>query len=172
MANIDVLVPKILKWEGGFVNNPNDKGGPTNEGITLSTWKQVGYDKTGDGEINVDDIKILNEADFKFVLRIYWNRWKADSIQNQSIADILVDWVWGSGKWGVVIPQELLGVETDGVVGRDTITAVNSANQEQLFNKIFQARVSFLQAIVKHHPSQSIFLKGWLNRLNDFKFNP
>jgi len=43
MANIQQLVPILLKWEGGYANNPADLGGATNEGVTLSTWKQQGY---------------------------------------------------------------------------------------------------------------------------------
>ena len=35
MANHKELIPKILKWEGGFVWNKNDKGGATNSGVTL-----------------------------------------------------------------------------------------------------------------------------------------
>lgn len=38
MANVEKLVPQILKWEGGFVNHPNDKGGATNKGITIGTY--------------------------------------------------------------------------------------------------------------------------------------
>lgn len=29
MANIDILSPFILSWEGGFVNDPHDRGGAT-----------------------------------------------------------------------------------------------------------------------------------------------
>lgn len=170
MAKIEKLAPIISKWEGKFVNDPVDKGGATNMGITIGTWKSVGYDKNKDGKIDEKDIKLLDKKDFEAVLLKYWNKWKGDEIKNQSVANILVDWYWGSGKWGIVIPQRLLGVADDGIVGRLTIGRLNEMNQEQFFNKIVEARKKFLNDIVKNNPSQKRFIKGWLNRLADFKY--
>lgn len=170
MAKIDFLAPKIARWEGGFVNDKVDKGGATNMGITLGSWKQVGYDKDGDGDIDEQDIKLLTSTDFKAVLKKYWDRWQADKINNQSVAEILVDWVWGSGKWGIIIPQRLLGVNDDGIVGNGTLTQLNNMNQKELHQIIFNARMNFLDNIVKNNASQEKFIKGWKNRLNDFKF--
>lgn len=170
MAKIEKLAPIISKWEGGFVNDPADKGGATNMGITIGTWKSVGYDKNKDAKIDEKDIKLLDKKDFESVLLKYWNKWKADEIKNQSVANILVDWYWGSGKWGILIPQRLLGVTDDGIVGKMTIGRLNEMNQEQFFNKIVEARKKFLNDIVKNNPSQKRFIKGWLNRLADFKY--
>ena len=41
MADVMKLVPYILKWEGGFINDPQDLGGATNMVVTISTWKLV-----------------------------------------------------------------------------------------------------------------------------------
>ena len=171
MAKLDLFAPKILRYEGGFVNDPKDRGGATNMGVTLSTWRKVGYDKDGDGDIDADDIRLLSKADAVSVLRLnYWNRWKADQITNQSIAEMLVDWVWGSGKWGIVIPQRILKVDDDGVVGMGTLFAVNNVNQRGLHASIFLARKTFIEELVKNHPDQLKFFNGWMNRLNNFKF--
>lgn len=172
MADIKKLAPIILKWEGGYVNDPLDGGGATNMGITIATWRAVGYDKDGDHDIDAVDVKLLNQEDFVPVLKKYWDRWKADQIVNQSLANILVDWVWGSGKWGIVIPQRILNLKTDGIVGPATLTALNNANPEPLFAQIYAARINFLENIVARKPSQKKYIKGWKNRLSDFKFNP
>ena len=118
----------------------------------------------------------------------YWDRWKADQIENQSVANILVDWVWGSGVWGIKIPQRLIGVVDDGIVGPKTLEAVNKADPKKLFDDIYNARVKYIDDIVKSSVdayekkigrkatetellkhTNLRFKKGWLNRLNDIR---
>lgn len=174
MANIDKLIPHIIKWEGGnkYTNDPLDRGGATKYGITLNTLQSIHYDTNHDGKVNVEDVKSLQLDDFKRILKSqYWYRWKADDIVNQSLANLLVDWLWGSGKWGIIIPQRLLGVPADGVVGMKTINALNSTKQRDIYNKVWQARKQFYLDIVAKNSNQSKWLRGWLNRLNDLKFS-
>lgn len=172
MANVNNLAPLILKWEGGFVNDPVDLGGATNMGVTIGTWRQVGYDKDGDGDIDVDDLKLLTKTEvINHVLKPhYWDRWRADEIKDQNVANILVDWVWASGRHGVEIPQRILGVKPDGKVGPITIAAVNNADPRTFHQQIWNARLNFLEGICRSRPANKRFLKGWLNRLNDFKY--
>ncbi len=140
-------------------------------GVTLATWRQVGYDKDGDNDIDADDMRLLTRDDATIVLKkFYWDRWKADLIENQSVAEILVDWVWGSGKWGVKIPQQLLNVGDDGNVGPLTIDALNAADQQEFHAKVVEARIKFLDDLIQNDPTQERFRKGWMNRLMDFQF--
>ena len=174
MAKVEILAPKILKWEGHFVNDPDDLGGATNMGVTISTWKQVGYDKDGDGDIDIDDLKKLSVADMinKVLKPHYWDKWQADKINNQSIADTLVDWVWSSGANGIKLPQHLFGLTVDGIVGDKTISYINNyPDQKELFEKIMRARYNFIDKICRSRIANEKFRNGWLNRLNDFKFN-
>lgn len=173
MANVSKLLPFILSWEGGYVNDPIDKGGATNMGVTIATWRNVGYDKDGDRDIDVDDLKLLSKDDVlsRVLKPHYWDKWKADQIKSQSVANILVDWVWGSGANGIKIPQKLLGLTVDGIVGPKTLAAVNSSDSLALFNAIKAEREAFLYRIVERDPTQKRFIKGWLNRLNALKYN-
>lgn len=151
MAKIELYIPKLLKYEGGFVEDPTDKGGATNKGVTLATWKKVGYDKDGDKDIDRDDVKLISIEDATMVCKKnFWDRWRADEIINQSVAETLVEWVWGSGAWGIKLPQRLLGLKEDGSVGPITLAAVNNHNQAQLHEKIRLAKISFIDGIVNN----------------------
>lgn len=187
MADIKNYYPKLLGWEGGFVNDPTDRGGATNKGVTISTFKLMGYDNDGDGDIDVSDLKLMtNEQGMGICKKGYWDRWQADKIISQAVAESLVEWVWGSGKWGIIIPQRLLGIKDDGIVGPKTIDAMNKATAPIFHEKLRLAKLNFIDGIVsysiseykKTHPNptedellkhtQKRFEKGWKRRINAF----
>jgi lysozyme family protein len=169
MASFELFAPKLLRLEGLYNNDPADRGGPTNMGITLATWKQVGYDKDQDGIIDKQDLRQLSREDVLHILRIhYWDRWHADEIKNQALAEMLVDWLWSSGRWGITIPQRLLGLREDGIVGPRTLKKINEVNPNRFLLQIYNARVSFILNIIRSDPTQKRFERGWFNRLNDF----
>ena len=98
---------------------------------------------------------------------MYWSKWKADLIQDQHVANMLVDWVWTSGQGiGIKRVQKLLGLTADGIVGPKTIQAVNKQEPKQLLDKVYQARKTHFESIVKAKPTQKKWLNGWMNRIN------
>lgn len=166
MANADILWQFIRSFEGGFSDHPADSGGATNMGVTIGTWRAQGYDKDGDGDIDVDDLRLLTEEDAKAIFkRNYWDRWKADSINDQSIANVLVDWVWGSGANGIKLPQRMLGVKSDGIVGPKTLEALNAREPQSFFELLRRERELYFERICEVRPANRVFLKGWLRRL-------
>jgi len=170
MANHKLLVPYIQKWEGGFVNDPADRGGATMAGVTIATYTEY-CRKKGLPAPTIDDLKKITEAEWMDIFKtLYWDRWQADKILSQSIANILVDWVWGSGVWGIKIPQRILGVVEDGIAGQKTLIALNSRPPRLLFDEIKKARVKYIDDICKKTPTNEKFRRGWMNRLNDLKF--
>jgi lysozyme family protein len=167
MADYKVLVPIIKRFEGGWSNHPNDRGGCTNSGVTISTYRAYyGKSKT------CNDLKKMTESQWNAIfIQRYWVKWLGDRISSQSIANLLVDWFWTSGVYGIKYPQQVLGVTADGVVGPKTIAAINNyPNQKELFQKLWNRRKKHFEDIVKKNPSQKVFLKGWLNRLSAFKW--
>ena len=122
-------MPFILRWEGGFSDHPADRGGATNKGVTLSTFQQFyGADRTA------DDLRAMTDEQWLRIFREgYWNRWQADRIASQSLANLLVDWVWASGSHGITRPQRILGVEADGIVGEQTLAALAARARSRSF---------------------------------------
>lgn len=183
-ARMFLLVRHILKWETGvestgkemladyfaeckkhgFTDDPDDSGGATMCGVTLATFKaHFGKGKT------VADLKAITAQQWTDILyQDYWQRWRADEIESVSVACMLVDWLWHSGSFGIRIPQYMLGVTVDGVVGPKTIAAVNGKDAKTLFEDLREERKNFLTRIATG--AKKKYLKGWLNRVNDLEF--
>ena len=173
MAKFENFAGKLLRLEGGYVNHPLDKGGPTKYGVILSVWKEYGHDKDGDGDIDAEDIKKLTEEDARYIAKkIFWDYFLADHISNESVAEFIVDWGYNSGRKTVAkIVQRLINVEVDGTVGIQTLRAINSTDQKRLFNLLKIERKVFLNNIIRRKPDQIVFYDGWMNRVNSFKYS-
>lgn len=166
MAEFSKYAPKLLQLEGGYTNHPDDLGGPTSKGITLKTYQEYcGQNKT------IKDLRNMSYGTWCDIMKdLYWDKCLADKIENQSVAEITVDWCVNSGMVGLRKVQEIAGVKPDGIAGPKTLAAINDANQEELFNRIMSARQQFYVNIVKKNPTQKVFMNGWMNRLGRFKF--
>lgn len=164
MANYKQLIPIVKKVEGGYAGNI-DGATCTMRGITLATFRNY-YGRTK----TCKDLRNITDEQWEYIFKQgFWNKWKADSIDNQSIANLLVDWTFNSGIWGIKYPQRVLGVKDDGIVGAKTLAAINNhPNQEELFNALWNRRLEHYKALARNGKKQ--FLNGWINRLNHFKY--
>lgn len=167
MANYKELVPFILRWEGGFTNNKNDRGGWTCKGITLATFRSVyGASKTP------NDLKYITNEQWMYIFKkLFWDKCKADQIEDQSVANMLVDWAWNAGAVNPIKAlQRCVGVTADGIVGSRTLAAVNSRSPLSLFGQLREKRIAYYKSIAANDPKQKVFLKGWLNRVNHIQY--
>ena len=166
MADFKRYAKKLIQLEGGYTNHPDDQGGPTNQGVTLNTYRSYcGQEKT------IKDLRNMSYGIWCDIMKdMYWDKCLADKIDNQSVAEILVDWCVNSGFVGLRKVQEIVGTKPDGIAGPKTLAAINGADAKELFDRIMAARKQFFINIVKRNPNQKVFINGWMNRLLMFKF--
>ena len=152
-------VAEVFKHEGGYVNHPDDPGGPTNFGITqatLSDWR--------DEPASEDDVKNLTELEAREIYRaLYWNAVHGDNLP--AGVDLAVfDFAVNSGVGRAVRAlQRQLGVTADGAIGPVTLAAVRRVNAARLAGDLCRARLAWLQKL-KTWP---VFGKGWTARVID-----
>lgn len=132
------------------------------KGVTLATFRSYyGASKT------VNDLKNITDEQWMHIFRKgYWDKWKADEIRSQSIANLCVDWVYNSGKHGITKVQALLGVTVDGIVGPKTLAALNAQDPQTFFKKLHTAREAFYRSLSNF----KTFGTGWLRRNNGIGF--
>jgi hypothetical protein len=163
MASVDKWLEMTADLEGGFVSHPSDIGGATNRGVTLDTFKRLGWDIDGDGDIDVEDLKRLDKAGVRRV--VYGNFWKKEYDQLfQPLADILADGKWGSGKffqWN----DQFMKYLTNGV----PFSSYPEEVQRAISVYIHAWRVQYVRGYlvstrfnVSGTPDQRVFERGWM----------
>lgn len=166
MAKAELMVPWIKKFEGGWANDLDDSGGCTMSGVTIGTYRRFyGRYKT------CENLKHITEEEWMHVFKAgYWDPWRADDIENQSIAQICVQMGWGSGvKTAIRKVQAFLGVTADGIVGPITLDALNSGDHRKTFEALKEMRKNWLIQIAKRGNNKK-FLDGWLRRLDSIQY--
>jgi lysozyme family protein len=180
MASFEIAYSKFVKpFEGGYVNNPNDKGGETYAGIARrfnpdwQGWDFIDFKKRTTPK-SVSTNAYFKDIDY-LVLEFYrnlWNRNRLSEINSQDVANIFFDFIVNSGTRAIKKVQTLLGITSDGKIGNQTISAVNNANPAKLNNDIKKLRETFYKKIVMRDPTQKVFAEGWANRINAFPTLP
>ena len=162
----------ILRREGGFVDHPADRGGPTNFGITAATlgdWRGLGRPASR------EEVRALTEREAR---KIYTQRYLTDTgfaqITNARLRDLLLDCAVHHGpRRASIWLQEAVGVEADGKVGPKTLEAVaNYGRRRRSFASlrmtILSKRIIFLGELITKDPKQAVFAKGWMVRVSEF----
>lgn len=149
----------VLVHEGGYVNHPNDPGGPTNLGVTLANFKRF---VKPDGTI--EDLKKLTREQAGVVFRRqYW-----DEVMGSALPDgvdfAVFDFAVNSGpgraaKYLQAIAQE----KQDGKIGPDTLKAVTALDADTVINALCDRRQKFLEGLAIF----ATFGKGWTRRVKE-----
>lgn len=174
MANFATAYHEYIKpAEGGYSNVTADKGGETYAGISRryfpnwEGWKVIdSYKENGEMKRNTI-FPALDNA----VTAFYFSRWNGQNfsfIQNQDIANLLFDFYVNSGGSAIKGIQGLVGVTKDGVMGQNTLKAINESNAKVLYSKLMNYRENFYKNIIAKDPTQKKFESGWTNRLAMF----
>lgn len=173
-ANVSVFLQKTYQYEGGakFTTTHFD-GRYTKYGIIFETFKDFSIngkklDNDKDGKITPNDLRLSTcEQATVIYKRLYWDRWQADSIKSQKIANILVDFTVNSGFRTDFIRyvQRKVGVKDDGILGAKTLQAINKADECSLFNSLLAWRTGYYKVITSKVPRLNNLLNGLLNRL-------
>lgn len=159
----------VLRWEGGYVNHPDDRGGATNQGIT-----QAAYDRARRRwGLPTRDVRLLEDDERDRVYHEdYWIpgacellRWPA------SLAQLDASVLHGPTR-AVILLQRALGVGDDGIAGPVTRAAASRAlSMEVLYREMMVYRHFYYWDIFLN-PNHGVtqlrsFGRGWRNRMAD-----
>lgn len=168
-SSLDSIIDVILKNEGGYVNNPNDHGGPTNFGVIQSEYSiYLGRPAT------IDDVKKMPIAHARDIFKTKYYFKPKINLLPEAIQPVVTDaCVLYGPKRAIIFLQKVINTGDDGSLGPATALAaetfVKSVGPNILINAYCDERIRFCEAIVRNNPTQSIFLKGWKNRANSFR---
>jgi len=171
---IQTLIDDVLKKEGGYCDNPHDKGGPTCMGITLATLDDFTGKKNGKA-----DIKALSKPAAKSIyLKNYYLKPGINYLPS-ALQPLMFDMAVNQGPGSAIklLQLELKNLKyiyraADGINGPITITAAQKAITDlgdKFINTLVNRRIEFYHDLVEAKPNQSVFLKGWIARAETFR---
>lgn len=166
-AQIEAIITDILRREGGYVDNPNDRGGPTNMGITLATLAAWRGKKPE--EITRDDVRRLEESEARAIYRQEYVVEPNFVDLPEPLRSLMVDCgVHHNPTRAATWLQKALGVVADGIVGKGTLRALAESNAREVYLRVIAARIRHFGRIITINPNQAEFASGWCNRAAEF----
>ena len=143
----------LIEFEGGFVDNPNDKGGATKYGISKEQYPDLDIEN-----LTLDKAKEIYRRD-------YWDRYKCRFLPD-SLSIALFDSVVNSNaKRMTKFLQQALGVTADGVIGNQTIGAANRLPEKKVLNDFLDLRLEYLMSL----KDWKYFGNGWGARVSKLR---
>lgn len=175
MQTVEDMIRDVLRREGGYVNHPNDRGGPTNFGITLKTLSNY----IGRAAL-VSEVKNMSPD---LAADIYeQNFYYGPGIHKlpEAIQPFIFDSAVNHGpRRAIKFVQSVCNqagytppLDVDGAMGPATRRGAIWAQTEMksfFLQALLEERRNFYHVIVQNRPSQEVFLRGWLNRINEFE---
>ena len=162
----------MLTHEGGYSNDPDDRGKETYKGISRanhnnwSGWSIIEKlkGKSDFPSILDKDVELQKQVEL-FYLYEFWLPLKADQIQNQINADSIFDFAVNAGIITCVqLAQSIIGTKTDGVIGVITLTKINTIDPKHFQAAITVGKIAYYMYIIKKRPTNKKFLHGWIIR--------
>lgn len=179
-ARFETLVKPIFKEEGGYVNDPLDKGGETNFGITAETLRnyQARYGRNLGPNNQPIFPKELKKEDGKEIYRNeFFYGQRLHEIKSPAIATVMLDAgvLQGPSRSWRFMQETLNSIDgenslvVDGIGGSKTINKINRLPPDKIseFIKYYtRLRREEIEYYVKSKPSQTRYEKGWGSRLD------
>ena len=161
IENFNKSFALVLKSEGGYVNNPKDPGGETKMGVTKAAWS-TWLKRT----IMPGEMAKLTIADITpFYKALYWDKSYCPQLPlglDYMVFDASVN--MGVGQ-SIRLLQRSLGCVADGVIGPNTMKAINDADTKTLIDKFSAQKEMFYRSLATF----ATFGKGWLRRVEEVK---
>ena len=158
-----VSLPFVLRWEGGFVDHPNDPGGRTNKGITQKVYDawRVRQGLASRDVLHLEDaeVQVIYESGYWLPPRCDRLPTRLDLVQLDTAVNM------GVGR-AVRFLQKAVGAAVDGKFGSNTLQAVEARDADVTIAAYCGEREAYYRRLAAQNPKMAVFLKGWLNRLN------
>ncbi|WP_171228693.1 holin-associated N-acetylmuramidase [Ruegeria sp. HKCCA4008] len=183
MQTVRQIASEIVRREGGYVNDPDDPGGATKFGVTIHTMRRLGLDLTGDGLVDVADVRALTQREaVDIFVQHYFEKPRIallPDVLHASVFDMYVN----AGAQAVIILQRLLrdmgfDVMADGVIGALTAQACEDAAQPDpnaLRDAYGVARRNYYFRLADKRPASRKYARtrsggkgGWIKRAEEF----
>lgn len=172
MADFKQALQLVLQNEGGYSNDPNDAGGETYKGVARNMnsnwigWTLIDLQKKQNNfPANLANNTELDAEIEQFYKINYWDKVKGNDITDQRVANTIFDFAVNAGVGtSSILAQKVAGVNEDGVMGVDSVTAINAFQPEQFLAYFTLAKIARYIKIVKNRPSNQKYFYGWIRR--------